>query len=53
MLEHYSRIRMDAKRRALESIDRVQRATVFGAGVHQNVNQLASDGKDVPAKVLN
>ena len=52
MLEHYSRIRMDAKRRALESIDRVQRATVFGAGVHQNMNQLASDGKDVPAKVL-
>ena len=42
MLEHYSRIRMDAKRSALEHVAYVQRGTVFEAGVHQNVNQLAS-----------
>jgi integrase len=53
MLEHYSRIRMDAKRRALECIDQVQRAAVFGAGVHQNVNQLAGERKALLPKVLN
>jgi len=53
MLEHYSRIRMDAKRSALEHIYYVQRGTVFGAGVHQNVNQLASRESGDARKVLN
>jgi hypothetical protein len=40
MLERYSRIRVEAKRAALDAIA----APVLGAGVHQNVHQL--EGRD-------
>jgi hypothetical protein len=42
MLEHYSRIRTEAKRTALDAIA----GPVFEAGVHQNVNQVASTNAD-------
>ncbi len=53
MLEHYSRIRMDAKGRALDCIDRIQKAAIFKGAVNQNVNQLAFEQKSAPAKLLN
>jgi integrase len=40
MLEHYSRIRMDAKRRALDALAQPSESGVVGAGVHQNGNQV-------------
>lgn len=49
MLEHYSRIRIEAKRAALDAIAR----PVFEAGVHQNVHQIANDDPDPSAKSLN
>ena len=49
MLEHYSRIRTDAKRAALDAIA----VPVFGAGVHQNVHQLKGDDAGTNAKLLN
>jgi hypothetical protein len=49
MLEHYSRIRTDAKRAALDAIA----APHFQAGVHQNVHQLESVTPDTSAKSLN
>lgn len=49
MLEHYSRIRTDAKRAALEAIVE----PVFQAGVHQIVHQaLGGDGSE-KSKLLN
>jgi len=49
MLEHYSRIRTDIKRAALEAIAE----PIFQAGVHQNVHQpLSGNGSD-KAKLLN
>ena len=41
MVEHYSHIRMAAKRTALEDITKLPDATVFQAGVNQNVHQPA------------
>ena len=40
MLEHYSRIRMDAKRKALDAISKPLEPAVFEADVHQNGNQV-------------
>ena len=41
MLEHYSHIRMAAKRTALDNIVRPGETPVFQAGVNQNVHQVA------------
>jgi integrase len=49
MLEHYSRIRTDAKRAALDAIV----APAFGVGVHQNVHQLEVVVSSTAAKSLN
>lgn len=49
MLEHYSRIRTEAKRAALDAIV----APVFGAGVNQNVNQIGDAQSGETAKLLN
>ena len=53
MLEHYSRIRMDAKRRALDAISHPLEPGVFDAGVHQNGNQVELEGAASAAKLLN
>lgn len=53
MLEHYSRIRTDAKRAALNIIDQGPEQRIFGAGVHQNVHQLEQIVSDASAKPLN
>lgn len=45
MTEHYSHIRMDAKRRATDAI--------VEGGVNQNVNQLSASDSNVTAKSLN
>jgi integrase len=44
MIEHYSHIRMEAKRAALDAIAAQPLAVATGAGVNQNVNQLAGRG---------
>jgi integrase len=49
MLEHYSHVRMDAKRTALDAIA----VPGFDLGVNQNVHQLRSEKKDATAKLLN
>jgi hypothetical protein len=49
MLEHYSRIRTDAKRAALDAIA----APGFQVGVHQNVHQLDEGVSSISAKSLN
>jgi len=49
MLEHYSRIRIEAKRAALDAIAR----PVLDAGVHQNVHQIENGNSGVSAKSLN
>jgi integrase len=53
MLEHYSRIRTDAKRVALDAIAQGTKQSVFGATVHQNVHQLEGIDLEVPGKQLN
>jgi integrase len=53
MLEHYSRIRMDAKRRALDAITEPLEPSVFAAGVHQNGNQVEVEQSAADAKLLN
>ena len=40
MLEHYSHIRMAAKRAALDAIATAPKQATFEAGVHQNVHQV-------------
>ena len=45
IIEHYSHIRMEAKRTAVDAI--------VETGVHQNVNQLPEANTGVPAKSLN
>lgn len=40
MLEHYSRIRIDAKRRALDAINQEPNPIAFATGVHQIGNQI-------------
>jgi integrase len=49
MLEHYSHIRMEAKRTALDAIS----GSVFEADVHQNVHQVADSNSSEGAKLLN
>jgi hypothetical protein len=49
MLEHYSRIRVEAKRAALDAIAR----PVFEAGVHQNVDQIETSDSTASRKSLN
>ena len=53
MLEHYSRIRTDAKRAALDSIAQVPKQAFLEVCVHQNVHQLEAVGSDASAKPLN
>jgi integrase len=53
MLEHYSRIRLDAKRKALEAIAGQPETPVFEAGVHQIGNQIPDGLKAGTAKLLN
>ena len=53
MLEHYSRIRTDAKRAALDAIAQGPKQAILGAGVHQNVHQLEEVVFDASAKSLN
>ena len=48
MLEHYSRIRIDAKRAALDGI-----VPVLETAVHQNVHQLTVTGPDQATNLLN
>jgi hypothetical protein len=48
-LEHYSRIRIEAKRTALDAIS----GPVLEAGVHQNVHQVSATDSDHTAKLLN
>jgi hypothetical protein len=45
MLEHYSHIRIAAKRAALEAIAKPD----FGAGLHQNVHQLQNGASTAQA----
>ena len=49
MLQHYSRIRLDAKRNALEGIAQ----PVFDGVVHQNGNQIADSAEAPAAKLVN
>lgn len=53
MLEHYSRIRINAKRAALDAIAQGPEGTIFGTGVHQKVHQLAESLSGASAKPLN
>ncbi len=46
MLEHYSHIRMAAKRAAFDAIASVPKTPVFEVGVHQNVHQVA-EGQNI------
>jgi hypothetical protein len=49
MLEHYSRIRVEAKRAALEAIARLD----FGVGVHQIVHEIETGESGPSDKSLN
>jgi integrase len=49
MLEHYSHIRVEAKRAAQDAIAK----PVFRVGVHQNVHQIENGDSDTSAKSLN
>ena len=53
MLEHYSRIRTDAKRTALDAIAQGPKQPIFGTAVHQNVHQLEESTSEASAKPLN
>ena len=53
MLEHYSRIRTDAKRVALDAIAQGPKQAFFEIGVHQSVHQLEEVVFDASAKSLN
>jgi integrase len=53
MLEHYSRIRTDAKRAALDAIAQGPEQAIFGTAVHQNVHQLGERLSEPSAKPLN
>jgi integrase len=53
MIEHYSHIRMEAKRAALDAIASQSQRAVIGAGVNQNVNQPARNDSSISAKSLN
>ena len=53
MLEHYSHIRMEAKRAALDAIARVPNPATFGAGSHQNPHQVEEGQNQQVANSLN
>jgi len=53
MMEHYSHIRMAAKRAALDAIAAQPSQPVFEADVNQNVNQLPAGGSRASRKSLN
>jgi integrase len=53
MLEHYSHIRMEAKRAALDAIAAQPSPGVLEVGVNQNVNQLSGRESSAVAKPLN
>ena len=53
MIEHYSHIRMEAKRTALDANAAQPLQAVIGASVNQNVNQLPAGGSKASAKSLN
>ncbi len=53
MLDHYSRIRTDAKRAALDAIAQEPKQSILRIGVHQNVHQLEEIVSDASAKQLN
>lgn len=48
MVEHYSHIRMAAKRAAVEGIARQAQAADFETGVNQNVHQVSRTPSDIP-----
>jgi integrase len=50
MMEHYSHIRTEAKRKALDAI---AAQAVFEGAVHQNVHQIEAGVSDTPRKPLN
>jgi hypothetical protein len=54
MIEHYSHIRMEAKRAALDAIVNAQSSqAVLGAGANQNVNQTRAGDSKASTKSLN
>ncbi len=53
MLEHYSHIRMEAKRAALDAIAQAPNAAIFGAGSHQIPHQVAESDNRQVANSLN
>ena len=53
MLEHYSHIRMEAKRAALDAIATPFEPAMINLDVHQNVHQLEKAKNDVSVKSLN
>lgn len=53
MIEHYSHIRMEAKRAALDAIAAQPSQPVFEVRVNQNVNQLPASDSSTAAKSLN
>ena len=53
MLEHYSRIRIEANRRALDALAQPSESGIFERGVHQNGNQLPEGETNGAAKLLN
>jgi integrase len=48
MLEHYSHIRIEAKRAALDAIAAQPSEPVFGISVHQNVHQIQTPDSGAP-----
>jgi len=53
MIEHYSHIRMEAKRAALDAIAAQPVQAVIEVGVNQNVNQQPEVDSKPSAKTLN
>ena len=53
MLEHYSHIRMEAKRAALDAIAKPFQPAMFTGGVHQNVHQPENLQNKLIVKSLN
>jgi hypothetical protein len=52
MVEHYSHIRMAARRAALEGITKQVQTADFTAGVHQTVHQFQNENSRTPANYL-
>jgi integrase len=53
MMEHYSQIRMEAKRVALDAIAKAPNPAIIQAGVHQNGNQVSKSEKLGVANTMN